>query len=39
MVGMFPDESGEEYRAGCQSEQWEVPMAEIVSAKKLHGQP
>jgi ATP-dependent DNA helicase RecQ len=39
MVGRTSDDSGEEYRVMCQSEQWEVPVAEIVSAIKLQSQP
>jgi ATP-dependent DNA helicase RecQ len=38
MVGRSSVDSGEEYRAGCQSEQWEVPLAEIVSVLPLASQ-
>jgi ATP-dependent DNA helicase RecQ len=38
MVERRSGDSGEEYRAGCQCEQWEVPLAEIVSVLPLASQ-
>lgn len=37
-VDQAADDSSEEYRVMCQSEQWEIPVAEIVSAIKLQSQ-